>query len=445
MRLSSGLRASLRPVATGSHSRMAVGDAKQEAPTATKYVGRNAKPKGRVFVWGFTYTGALGIPNFVSPVSTRHKPRKIQFTPHRLETDDKIISAACGYGFTLLASKTKDLTKLWGAGLNIDSQIGFHRSRSDRTKSYDYILEPSPVPLPLVEHQQTRVLQVACGRAHSLVLTDNEGVFSMGNNAYGQCGRVIIEDEVYKGSRLIHKIEGIEGKVVEVVCGQDHSLFRTEKGELYACGWGADGQTGLGSYEMCSTPTRLGGDLSGEPVAQVASYGDFCLAVSESGELFGWGNSEYRQLAAITDAVQINVPKRIPFKNVGKVKMAAAGGTICGILNEEGEVFVWGYGILGKGPRLSETETPEQIPPSLFGRTEFDPDIRVKMLRCGLHHFAAVNTRGELFSWGKNLRGCLGIGRPDDQYFPWRVTVAGEVVDVACGVDHSVALAKTLI
>ena len=24
--------------------------------------------------------------------------------------------------------------------------------------------------------------------------------------------------------------------------------------------------------------------------------------------------------------------------------------------------------------------------------------------------------------WGKNVRGCLGIGKRDDQYFPWRVS-----------------------
>lgn len=42
-------------------------------------------------------------------------------------------------------------------------------------RSYDYVLEPSPVALPLAEPQQTRVVQLACGRAHSLVLTDQEG------------------------------------------------------------------------------------------------------------------------------------------------------------------------------------------------------------------------------------------------------------------------------
>lgn len=32
--------------------------------------------------------------------------------------------------------------------------------------------------------------------------------------------------------------------VWQVACGQDHSMFLTDKGEVYSCGWGADGQTG---------------------------------------------------------------------------------------------------------------------------------------------------------------------------------------------------------
>lgn len=121
--------------------------------------------------------------------------------------------------------------------------------------------------------------------------------------------------------------------------------------------------------------------------------------------------------------------------------------------SDEGDVFVWGYGILGKGPDLSESSTPERIPPALFGRSEFNPSGAVTRIRCGLNHFAAVTgegvcfatfrklllqllvmiknewtpwsvvaDRGELFVWGKNVRGCLGVGNRDDQFFPWRVS-----------------------
>ncbi|XP_064838175.1 RCC1-like G exchanging factor-like protein isoform X1 [Oncorhynchus masou masou] len=417
---------------------------KDEGPVF-QYVGKQRKPNHKVFVWGFSYTGALGIPSFVVPDSGRKKPRKYQLTPYRLETEQQISSAACGYGFTLLSSSTKDLTKVWGMGLNRDSQLGFQRTQQDRYKSYDYVLEPSPVPLPLARPQQTRVVQVACGRAHSLVLTDSEGVFSLGNNAYGQCGRKMVEDEVYSASHIIHKMEGFDSPVTQVVCGQDHSLFLTETGQVYACGWGADGQTGLGHHNMCARPVAVGGDLAGVRVQQVTTYGDCSMAVSQDGQLYGWGNSEYLQLSSVTEATQINSPRLLPFEGVGKVTQVACGGTQVAILNERGEVFVWGYGILGKGPNLSESQTPELVPPTLFGRSEFNPAVTVSRIHCGLNHFAAVTDRGELFVWGKNVRGCLGIGKKEDQYFPWRVTVPGHVVDVACGVDHMVALVKSVI
>ncbi|XP_065429448.1 RCC1-like G exchanging factor-like protein isoform X2 [Chrysemys picta bellii] len=395
-----------------------VKEADDSAPVF-QYVGERSKRKDRVFVWGFCHAGALGIPSFVKPDASWKKRRRIQPTPYRLDTAEKISSAACGYGFTLISSKTTDITKVWGMGLNKDSQLGFQRSRKDQTKGYEYVLEPSPIPLPLDTPQETRILQVSCGRAHSLILTDKEGVFSMGNNSYGQCGRKVTEGEIYSESHLIHRLQKFKGRVAQIVCGQDHSLFRTERGEVYSCGWGADGQTGLGHYNITSVPTKLGGDIAGVNIVHVATYGDSCLAVSDEGDLFGWGNSEYLQLASITETTQVNVPRHLPFK-IGKIKDAACGGTGNAVVNEEGNVFVWGYGILGKGPNLMETATPEMIPPTLFGLSDFSPDTRVSRIRCGLSQFAALNNRGELFMWGKNIRGSLGIGRMEDQYFPWR-------------------------
>uniref|UniRef100_A0A673J8N9 Williams-Beuren syndrome chromosomal region 16 protein-like n=1 Tax=Sinocyclocheilus rhinocerous TaxID=307959 RepID=A0A673J8N9_9TELE len=406
-----GLRAyATRPVGTPRKREQ------QDDTPVFQYVGQHRKLQGKVFVWGFSYTGALGIPSFVVPDSGRKKPRKYQLTPYRLDTEQKISSAACGYGFTLLASNSRDLTKLWGMGLNKDSQLGFQRTQHDRHKSYDYVLEASPVSLPLVNPQETRALQVSCGRAHSLVLTDSEGVFSMGNNAYGQCGRKIVEDEVFRFSHSI--------------CPAPLVL-----GSVYACGWGADGQTGLGYHNKASCPVPVGGDLAGVKVQQVATYGDCSLAVSTDGHVFGWGNSEYLQLASVTEATQISSPWLLALRGVGRVRQAACGGTQVAVLNEEGEVFVWGFGILGKGPKLSESAIPER----------FNPTVKVSSIRCGLNHFAAITDRGELFVWAKNVRGCLGIGKHDDQYFPWRVTVPGHVTDVACGVDHMVALVRSII
>ena len=178
---------------------------------------------------------------------------------------------------------------------------------------------------------------------------------------------------------------------------------------------------------------------------QVTTFADMSLAICHDGYLFGWGNSEYFQLGSITDDSQVHTPRRLPFNQVGKIVDAAAGGTICCLLNEHGEVWVWGYGILGKGPDLSDCKYPEPLPMTLFGQSAFSPDVKVKKVKCGMHHFAAINNKSELFTWGKNKAGSLGIAKLRNQYFPWKVLVPAPVIDVSCGVDHMIIIARSIV
>ena len=62
---------------------------------------------------------------------------------------------------------------------------------------------------------------------------------------------------------------------------------------------------GLGHQRVSCSPVEVGGDLAGVEVQQISTYGDCSLAVSRDGQLFGWGNSEYLQLAAVTEATQV--------------------------------------------------------------------------------------------------------------------------------------------
>lgn len=86
----------------------------------------------------------------------------------------------------------------------------------------------------------------------------------------------------------------------------------------------------------------------------------------------------------------------------GKLTLLCNFG-LCNELNnsifvEEGEVFVWGFGILGKGPKLSESAVPERVPATFFGRSEFNPSVKVSSIRCGLNHFAAVTGKNVMLN-----------------------------------------------
>lgn len=68
----------------------------------------------------------------------------------------------------------------------------------------------------------------------------------------------------------------------------------------------------------------------------------------------------------------------------------------------------------------------------------------VRDMCCGSHHTGFVTDQGELFMCGANQVGQLGIGNKECQLFPANVTLLkGIVVQVACGVFHSLILLST--
>lgn len=395
-------------------------------------------------------TGALGIQRSLK----QHKQTNCLIVQHpsRLSFAERcdVLDASAGYGFSVFVVKSnEDDVSLYGTGINMDSQVGYHKHRGETNKPIEILIYPAPIFLPKkTADEQLQAVKAATGRAHTVILTENGAIFTLGNNAYGQCAREVIDDEEYSGSELVHRVnsEALQGhRVIDVICGQDHSIFMTESGTLYSCGWGADGQNGLGHYNNQHHPALINGDIKNEKIVKVSCAGDCVLALNDKGEVFGWGNSEYGQISQ-EGIQQINVPTNLKYLNgVGKVVDIAAGGSSCAVLNESGDVFVWGFGLLGLGPNVDYLKTPTLIPPTLFGRNAFNPENRVISINCGMNHMAAINSDNDLFTWGRNKFGCLGLGHEKDQFFPYKALVGAKVDRVSCGVDHTIALCRSFI
>ena len=288
----------------------------------------------RIYVWGSASHGALGNPE---SVLGRHvgKRKKKYLPPHpscnqptrcsRAE-QFKIKDVAAGYGYSVFAAGSY----LLGTGLNKDGQIGYHEIGPDKAASL--IIEPVKVDLPT----SSTVARVEAGRSHTLALTSAREVFSLGNNAYGQCGRPVVEDEDYFRSRVVHRVRFEElpenDSIVDICAGIDHSLFVSDQGRVFSCGWSADGQTGLQHYDNQHLPALIEGDVKGEVVKKVACAADCVLALNNRGEVFGWGNSEYGQFQTVTTEQQLSHPTRLSL-DVGKIIDIASGGSICMVMN----------------------------------------------------------------------------------------------------------------
>lgn len=254
----------------------------------------------RVYVWGLSETGALGMHKSIQKQSQQQAafvqhPSRLQFAERH-----QVLDIAAGYGFTAFAvlHKQKELAEqspdgrestissLYGCGINTDSQLGYQHLDHHPDRPLDLLIYPAPIQLPAVadDSAPTQIDCCAAGRAHLLALDTAAGrVYALGNNAYGQCGRTIIADEAYTANGTVHVLDSsaVNGdRIVGVHCGQDHSLLLTDGGRVFACGWGADGQTGLGHYASTATPTQVCGDIEGEQIIKVAGSVDCVLALN---------------------------------------------------------------------------------------------------------------------------------------------------------------------
>ena len=82
--------------------------------------------------------------------------------------------------------------------------LGYHAEVEDHP--LQVLLKPVPTKLPN-KGTTSKVKRIECGQAHTIALTSEGQVFSLGNNAFGQCGRPVIENEDYFRSQVIHSVQ----------------------------------------------------------------------------------------------------------------------------------------------------------------------------------------------------------------------------------------------
>ena len=136
-----------------------------------------------------------------------------------------------------------------------------------------------------------RVVSIATGQQHSLVLTDAGASRAFGSGFSGKLG---LGDQ--RNHALPMAIGGplADGQTRVLAAGAAHSLAADDNGRVYTFGFNADCQLGHGTRQDEYTP-RLVAALQGERIVRLAGGEHHSLAVDDAGRAYSWGAGEARE------------------------------------------------------------------------------------------------------------------------------------------------------
>lgn len=264
-----------------------------------------------------------------------------------------------------------------------------------------------------------RVLQVASGLQHTLILIDNGCVLSCGKNESCQLGQD-------KSCLRPGAIDSLETKFITfVACGSSHSLAIDKDGNLFAWGDNYHGQLGLSSVEQCQPIPKL--VRLKACVVQVVAGGNHTIALLQDGRIFSWGQNSYGQLG--NTGKSSNVPQLIAdFEGVPLICIAA-GTNHSVAVTCSGLVFAWGRNHKGQLGLGHEND--------VFKPTEITA-LRAQSIRhvtCGEEHTLFLTAEGGVFVCGSNVHGQLGLPSAHQCSHPIRIhdLMGSTVTQIACG------------
>jgi alpha-tubulin suppressor-like RCC1 family protein len=274
---------------------------------------------------------------------------------------------------------------------------------------------------------------VASGSGHTCALTTDGTAYCWGGNSGGALGIGTSppasgcwpDDPACLNAVPVRVTGGLQFSAIDA---DEHTCALTSAGIAYCWGSNFSGQLGVGDKngpEHCSGGVIEGDGCSTEPVpvaggrtfiAIEAGYNHSC-ALNAAGAVFCWG---WNHSGVLGDGTSLQQEHPAPVQVAGGysfVAISAGGFHNCG-LTADGSAYCWGRnedGQLGVGT----TTGPE------FCAHPFDPyygdgycsntpvpvagGLHFAAIGAGFYHTCGLTTDGDVYCWGDNLYGQLGI------------------------------------
>ena len=153
---------------------------------------------------------------------------------------------------------------------------------------YSLMLQPKLV----ASLMRKKVVDISCGSKHTACVTSEGDVYTFGEGSCGQLGvgRCTSMGSPVKALPNAEMGDMSDCLFAQVACGWAHTLVLTRGGAIFSFGLNAHGQLGVGDAKTRYYPEKIHCDLLAEPASKICARGSFSAALLENtGRLLSWG------------------------------------------------------------------------------------------------------------------------------------------------------------
>ena len=234
------------------------------------------------------------------------------------------------------------------------------------------------------------------------------------------------------------RVEALVGLVVsQIACGSRHTAIITSTGAMYTWGDKENGVAGHGDTEGHQYTPKLLERLAGKRIIQLSACGFHTGCLTESGELYTWGEGKFGRLGHGAER-NYHAPRLVETLIGKKPRQLSCGGFHTAVVTEDGHLYTFGGGEHGQ---LGHNDRVNKVKPTLVQALE---GVFVSQITCGWSHSVALTSTGRVYTWGNGDHGKLGHGSGRKVSVPNIVEKLKDhrVIRVASYNEHTAALVE---
>lgn len=183
---------------------------------------------------------------------------------------------------------------VWSFGLNNKGQLGLGHAGTRK------------IPTQLT-YIHTKIVDIAVGYIHNLLLDIDGDVWSFGSNYNNQLGYEsddihAVADKLYVFGKTHENL-----KFTKIAAGIMHSLLLDNNGNVWVIGSNLQGELGLGSISKVKIPTKIGFDVK---FSDISAKGFISLFLDFDGNVYSCGINRYGELG-LNDTDKRYIPTKI--------------------------------------------------------------------------------------------------------------------------------------